>query len=347
MRATIRDVAREAGVSVSTVTYALKKGIATKASHKRVFEAARRLNYVPDATARSLVRGRTNSIGVIMPPVPTVDFTNPYFMQVLSALSSALVKREYWLSLYMPKVIEDAPMRRFLEDAKVDGLIWLVRGIPDGMANVLKSRGLPHVSVEYPGGCSHAGAAGAAVDTVLLDDHAGIASALDHVYGLGHRNVLFLGGYAPDDDGMGRTGACLARASELEGCVVRALNGGYSEKAAFKAVVTLVQDEGLPFSAVVTASDLMALGAMRALASLGISVPGDVSVIGFDDIPAAMESTPPLTTMTQRVEFAVDAACGHLFRCIDDPDSVRDEHPLRERVVPQLVVRESTGAVAR
>ena len=102
MRTTIRDIAKEAGVSISTVSYALAKlrreGVVTKESHKRVQEAVERLNYVPDATARSLVMGKTNSIGIILPPSSTLGFYNPYFMQVLAKLSAILAKEEYWMS---------------------------------------------------------------------------------------------------------------------------------------------------------------------------------------------------------------------------------------------------------
>ena len=113
MKITIRDVAREAGVSISTVSYALNKaGEITKPSHKRVLEAAERLGYVPDPTARSLVMGTTNSIGVVIPPDSTFDLSNPYTLQMLSSLSRLLSDVNYWMSVSIPRSLDEKSIQK-------------------------------------------------------------------------------------------------------------------------------------------------------------------------------------------------------------------------------------------
>lgn len=137
-KVTIRDVAREAGVSVSTVSYVLnRREEPARASHRRVWETAQRLGYVPDAAARSLVSGRKNTLCAVM---------SPSVLAAIPALSAALAARGCWLSLYLRQSGDEAQLARLLMDAKADGVIWISgEGNPlsPALEQILTARALP------------------------------------------------------------------------------------------------------------------------------------------------------------------------------------------------------------
>ena len=137
-KVTIRDVAREAGVSVSTVSYVLnRREEPTRASHRRVLETAQRMGYVPDAAARSLVSGRKNTLCVVLPPEA---------LETVPALSAALAARGCWLSLYLRQSGDEPELSRLLADAKADGVLWVSgtsNPLTPALEQLLTARALP------------------------------------------------------------------------------------------------------------------------------------------------------------------------------------------------------------
>ncbi|MDD3243568.1 MAG: LacI family DNA-binding transcriptional regulator [Eubacteriales bacterium] len=335
MRTTIKDVAREAGVSVSTVTYALKKkGKITKASHKRVWEAVERLNYVPDATARSLVGGKTNSVGIIMPPALGFDFSDPHILSMLAELSKTLSHKGYWMSLYMPERMEDEFMRQFLMDAKIDGLIWMVQRPTDTMVRVLECRNLPSVAITYGKDLQ------LNTSAVVMDDGAGMEKAVDYLYSLGHRRILYI---ARDAEEMRdrRVLAYLQRVKDLGLDYCQMISGHFSEKITLAQLSWFWRVAQERPTAILAGNDIMALAAMKALAQWGIRVPDEVSVMGFDDIPAAAQAMPALTTMAQPVSEMINRACDHIFEAMEQEERTHALLPVEAK----LIVRQSTAAL--
>lgn len=336
MRTTIKDVAREAGVSVSTVTYALKKkGKITKASHKRVWEAVERLNYVPDATARSLVGGKTNSVGIIMPPALGFDFSDPQILQMLAEISSTLSRKGYWMSLYMPEKMEDEFMRQFLLDAKIDGLIWMIHRPSDAMVRVLECRNLPGVAITYGRNLE------LNTSAVVMDDGAGIEKAIDYLYSLGHRKILFIAWDAQRDDR--RLLAYRQRMQELGCDYCQVIGGHYSEQVTVAQMNWFWRVAEERPTAILAANDTMALAAIKALHQWGIRVPDEVSVMGFDNIPAAAQSIPALTTMAQPVSEMISLACDHIFTAMDQEERKKE----LLTVEGKLIIRQSTAPVEK
>ncbi len=137
-KVTIRDVAREAGVSVSTVSYVLnRREEPTRASHRRVWETAQRMGYVPDAAARSLVSGRRNTLCAVLPSAA---------LAAVPALSAALAARSCWLSLYLRQPSDEAALSRLLADAKADGVLWVSGAdnpLSPALEQILTARALP------------------------------------------------------------------------------------------------------------------------------------------------------------------------------------------------------------
>lgn len=333
MRTTIKDVAREAGVSVSTVTYALKKkGKITKASHKRVWEAAERLNYVPDATARSLVGGKTNSIGVIMPPALGFDFSDPQIVSMVAGLSALLSKKGYWMSLYMSGQMDDEFMLQFLMDAKIDGLIWMIMKPTDAMVRVLASRNLPGVAITYGRDLT------LNTSAVVMDDGAAIERAVTYLHSLGHRKILFISRDA-DDARDRRTNAYRQKIADLGLDYCQIISGHYDEQIATAQMDWFWRVASERPTAILAGNDIMAIAAIKVLQQWGVRVPDEVSVMGFDDIPASKNAIPALTTMAQPVSLMVEKACEHIFESIELGKHAVNILP----VEGELIVRQSTG----
>ncbi|HEY5582868.1 MAG TPA: LacI family DNA-binding transcriptional regulator [Ruminiclostridium sp.] len=333
MKITIRDVAREAGVSISTVSYALNKvGELTKPTHKRVLEAAERLGYVPDPTARSLVMGTTNSIGIVIPPNSTFDLDNPYTLQMLSSLSRLLSDINYWMSVSIPQSVEEQSTKHFLVNSKIDGLIWLESPLPKYVSKVMLQRRLPCIDIGYGKNINA---------TILVEDDEGIKQAIDYLYSLGHKRIMFISGYEDEEDNS-RLLAYNERMSELGVSYHQVIVGDFNEKATYNAILDFLSKtkKGSLPTAILAASDLMAIGVLKALDKLSIKVPEEMSVMGFDDIPAASDTYPPLTTMKQPIDFIMRTACEHIFASIKGEDV-----PLNYKIFTKLIVRKSTAYI--
>lgn len=332
----IADVARLAGVSKATASRALTgNGYVSAETRARVQEAARTLDYVASTNAASLVTGRTRNIGVIMPSV-----TRWFLAEVLEGIQDSLLDHGLDLTLYdsrpgtagRARIFDD-----FLARKRFDGLIAVGLEPHDRELSRLQAIGRPMISV-----VGDVGDPG----TISIDDrHAG-RRATEHLIGLGHRDIAFVGGgetephwthwdrrrlegylSAMRDAGL----APLARHIE---CDV-SLPGGYA------AAVDLLGDSQRRPTGLVCACDEVAIGAIIAARRLGIQVPSDLSVIGVDDHEFADVFS--LTTLAQVPRDQGTAAVDLLLRHIADPSE-----PVQSLAVQaRLVVRSSTSAVDR
>ncbi len=339
MRATIRDVAKAAGVSVSTVSYALsRKGTVVKETHKRVLAAAEKLGYVPDAKARSLVHNRTNSIGLILPGSNTgydEDVYDPFYAGVISVFADELAKIGNWCNLCLFSE-NDSALREYLTDAAVDGFIWYaVPGKVNELVNTISvRRGLPRIGVFSL--AAESGMDIADVPRVIINEGKMVAEAAEHLISQGHTRILCISSreWDPRTDDFLHT----LKANGLQYSQV--IYGEYSEARAYEKMTELIKSsEALP-TAVFATSDYMAIGAVRAIRDAGLSVPNDISVVGYDDIILSRSVTPPLTTCRHDTGAIAKATIEYIAKCRDNRET---GEVIRTEVSGKLILRDSVA----
>lgn len=336
-RVTLKDVAREAGLSVTQVSRALNDhddvAEATKAHARRV---AAELDYMPNLAARRLQDPelRTGSIGVFLPS-ETLRFSDPFFGDLLSSMVIAAGQAGYQLQLSTPASGDSglvAPYDEAIRQNRVDGFVLLRTLVDDPRVDFLLEREAPFVAFGRPSDAEGFAAVEASRDA--------FRPAIDHLRELGHQRI-----------------ACLAEppqfaiaAHRLES-FMSALNAdrtlateptvqvaGFHENDGLRATMQLLMGPERP-TAIVALNDLLALGALQAADELGVDVPGDLSVIGFDDIDAARLVTPPLTTIRQSATQVGTALIEELIPVMQE----RTPSHRQRLIQPELVIRSSTG----
>ncbi len=346
MRATIKDVAREAGVSDSTVSYVLqRKGQPRTDVQRRVLEAVARLKYSPSPTARSLVQRRTNAISVVNVHASPDGFHDPHFAEEMSTISEVLGQSGYWLNLFLPGYQDDM-LRTFLRDAEMDGLIWTRQDIPELLPEFMESRGIPYVQIEHNRGNF---APSASAFRIVIDYMGALETAMQYLLSLGHERIALMRFAAPDEEHPRKRSTRFEEAYEqfmqAHGLPYRCiLNGGYTVRggaAAFQEAVRTLPREQWP-TAVVAASDPMAAGVIGAALELGIRVPEQLSVIGFDDSLTRQQMSIRLSSMAYPFHASIEDAVRYLDESIRSGEIAP---PPPKTYAMQLVVRDSTGPV--
>jgi LacI family transcriptional regulator len=325
-RPTIRDVARRAGVSIATVSRALNdKGDVSDETRERVEAAAQALGYAADPAARSLGAHRTHLVGVVVGDnAGHQDLSLMFFGKVLAAASRRLGQSSFEPLLLQPADVE--LHHRF------DAAIVIGVDDDDALIHELAGRGVPLVGVDVH--CA------AETSAFVGSDHAeGVRLALAHLHALGHRRIAHIAGAVNTTAGRIRVDAfrseCEGYGLELPDAYVRAgdftSSSGYRETSALLALPE-------PPTAIVAASDLMALAAMQAIWESGRRPGRDIAVVGFDDLEAAALAHPPLSTIRQDREALGTLAATRALELIERPSAVR-----AETVLPvELVVRASS-----
>lgn len=335
--ATIYEVARLAGVSTATVSRALNRsGYVSEAVRQRVHRAAAELSFVPNRAARSLVNKRTFSLALLIP-----DIVNPFFPALARGAEDAASAAHHNLILCNT----DHQKRResqyvaMLREKRVDGLICAGTTMgPQQLAALLRN-GFPVVAVDRS-------LRGREVDTVVCDNVRGAELAIAHLVAVGHRRIALITGPLAVSTARERLSGA-RRALDEAGLEVAGewiVEGDYQLEGGYRAAKHLFQKVRERSAGAVAplglfaANDLMAAGAIMACREEGLSVPEDVSVIGFDDIALAKALSPPLTTIAQPAyELGRTAAEALLARIADPGRSVKTV-----TLVPALVVRDST-----
>ena len=328
--ATIRDVARQAAVSVASVSRALNgHSNVHPDTRARVVAAAKSLGYVPHAGARSLSMARTNAIGVVLP-----DLHGEFFSEMVRGIDSETGTRGYHLlfaSTHADIDLAGQAMRSLR--GRVDGLIVMAPQLDADDLEAMLPGGIPTILVNAPEGSGHA--------VVGVDNRAGVEAMVAHLLAGGRRALVHVTGPAGNLDARERyEGFVAAMAARAPGAPVRVIEGDFSEAAGERAVARLL-DEGVRFDAILAANDMMALGALQALRAAGIAVPDAVAVAGFDDIPLARFLA--LTTMRVRVADLGARAVSRLFDAFGEAAAPTGF----ERFTPELVVRATTAGDAR
>jgi LacI family transcriptional regulator, repressor for deo operon, udp, cdd, tsx, nupC, and nupG len=329
------EVAQAAGVSAATASRALSgRGHVSPAARQRVSDAAEELGYVVSSAASTLASGRSRSIGVMIP-----DLHRWFFNTVLTGISDTLTRSGYDLTLY--NVTRDVQLRReifraFLRRRRVDGVIVVALELDDWETRQLKELGLPVIVL---GGTLHE------LPSMAIDDHAVTQLATEHLLALGHRNIGYIGGdqafdvdyHVPSRRRQGFTSALQKHGIDADEALVRSADftiaGGHS------AAKQLYGSPRHHMTALVAASDEMAIGALLAAKDLGIAVPQQMSVIGIDG--HELGSLFQLTTVDQQPARQGRIAAEHMLRRVESDDQVTIDLPYT------LVVRGSTAAPAQ
>jgi DNA-binding LacI/PurR family transcriptional regulator len=336
---TIREVARRAGVSIATVSYVLNESAPiSEETRARVLAAAAELGYRPSALARSLRARQSHTIGYSWHHVPR-DHWHPILDPFLYSMAQAAEAEGYHILTFAQPTDGDLwlPYRELMLTGRVDGFILSETNRDDPRVRYLRDHDFPFVAF---------GRANEEWDFpyVDVDNAAGTRMAVEHLVELGHRRIAVIAW--PEDsltgsyrlqgylEGMAAVGLPVDPA-----WIVRTEHSEAAGRQAMRALMALPPDHRP--TAVVTMSDLMAIGAMNALYEACLQPGRDVSVVGFDDVPMAQYLRPPLTTVRQPIAEVGAKVVEMLLRLI------RGE-PLPERRVllpPRLIVRESSGMV--
>ena len=337
-RPTSRDIAHAAGVSQATVSRALRDSpLVRPETRQRILEIARQLNYRVDRSAAGLRTRHSRTIALLLFEDVTTDEShiNPFFLSLLSSITRAAAAREYDVLVSFQQLSRDW-VARYEASNRADGIILLGYGdyLPFEERLLALTEAGAHFVLWGPG------TAPAVDHSVGCDNVGGGREATGHLLGLGRKRIAFLGsasagspefkgryeGYcaALDDAGLDIDAGLVAEADSR-------VESGYS-------AMRELLNRGTGLDAVFAASDLIAIGAINALREAGRSVPQDVSVVGFDDIPSAAYTTPALTTMHQDTLRAGEQLVRQVIA------SIEGESCTSELLKPLLVVRESCGA---
>jgi LacI family transcriptional regulator len=330
--ATIRDVARAAGVSIATVSrvYADSAAVSEESS-RRVLEAGARLDYWPNAAARSLTMSRTGTLGVLLP-----DIHGEFFSEVIRGIDSAAREQRLQVIVSGSHAHADAlvSIGRSLR-GRVDGLIVMAPDEASSLVVGQLDRSFPIVLLNGPAGCDRC-------DTISIANFEGAHTLVRHLLSLGHRRIAIILGPSGNVDAEDRRQGYRAalREAGLEPDPTLEFAGDFSESSGYVAADALLRHPS-SVDAVFATNDCMAIGLLSALQDRGARVPADVALAGFDDIAVARYLNPPLTTVRvdafQLGQRAVSLWLTHRH------DRSPERGPVREVLPVKLVVRGSCG----
>jgi DNA-binding LacI/PurR family transcriptional regulator len=328
-RASIRAVANLAGVSPSTVSRSLiSPELVNAETRRRVLECAERLGYQPNRAAQSLVLGRTRNVGLIVP-----DIANPFFAPFIKGVEAYFRDTEF--AVFLADTDEDTATEVRLAEAMVERVDGLILCAPR-MSGTRLSAVAAKTSVVLAYRTSRA------APSVLLDFQPGLDQAVAHVHALGHRRCAYLSGPANSWSNRQRRkflgAACAERGIELVdlGPYEPRFTGG--SRAADEVVAADV-------TAAFAYNDLVGLGVLSRLTERGVNVPGDLSIVGFDDIPMASMTNPPLTTVAMPVNALSRAAAATVHGRLDPGVPKAPPLPPAAELATRLLIRGTTGPV--
>ncbi len=336
-RVTAQDVAREAGVSPTTVSFVLNnvEGMRiSKDTRDRVLEAAKSLNYHPDSSAQKMARGKTSVIGLVLRQNPEKAYADLFLPDVMHGISSVIRDNGYQMMFIpLPPEEKDKTYSKLINERHVDGLIVsgpteddqdLINAYNDGAKIVLMSK-VPGCNIPY----------------IDIDNLKGAESAVNHLVKLGHKRIAAISNaplnYSSSKERINGYKNVLER-NDLPVDEDLILIGDRTPDSGYAAMQILLKKKPLP-SAVFISSDTVALGAMNALYENNIKVPDDIAIVGFDDIALAQYVIPPLTTVHLPAYSIGLGAASMIIQQLNGDLKESREIILQTR----LIVRESSG----
>ena len=312
MKATIKDVAREAKVSISTVSYAINgKDRISEKTRQHVLRVAKKLNYVANGNAKLLKQKNTRAIGIFFN-----SWFGPIYSEIARGIEKAVHQAGYDLvacSLYGE---ENSTAYKYLRDRMVDGAIILTNSFDDEFLTSMASKDLPLVVLDREIQSPH-------IYSILIDNFGGAFTATKAIVKSGAKDIYFLGGPEDSYDSQKRLDGYIAA---LGFCGVAVnhdfiLECNFTEEGAYRKMSALFDKGQIP-EAIFSANDEMALGVYRAAREHNLSIPKDIKMVGFDNIRESSVSMPPLTTIShQQFEMGISAA-ETLFQALKGNDDI-------------------------
>jgi LacI family transcriptional regulator len=327
---TIREVAESAGVSYATVSHVINNTrVVSQETRERVLAAMAALNYRPNALARSLRQGKTNTIGLVLP-----DSANPFFAEISRSIEDEAFKLGY--SVFLCNTELDTQRELFyvdvLSNKQVDGIIFVAAGDQADSLDLLLHRRMPVVMIDRD-------LPNVEVDAVLTDNQLGGFLATRHLLELGHKRIACIAGpssITPSAERIIGYRRALEEA-DLSYDANLILRGDYHAQSGMEITHFILGMNPRP-TAIFALNDLMALGALRAAAEAGYSIPKDLAVVGYDNLEISRFTNPPLTTIAQpKKEVGAQAV-----NLLVDRISRKGGPPNRLILAPELIIRRST-----
>ncbi len=334
MPLTIEQIAKQAGVSRSTVSRVINnQPNVDPDTRARVLSIAQNLNYQPNMAARGLASGRTHILGLVIPMGVSTLFTDPYFPLLIQGISSACNEHDYSVMLWLAEPeFERRTIRQILRGGLIDGVIVASALMDDTIYEAMRNDGKPFILIgRHP--------TDTGITYVDVDNVNSAREIVAHLLRVGYRRVATITGaknmIATADRLQGYLAALRERGLAADNALIA--SGDFTEAGGYAAMQRLMP---LRPEAVFVASDAMALGTLRAIREAGLRVPDDIAVAGFDDMPFAARTDPPLTTVRQPIQRAGFVAVETLLDLIAHP-----QLPPRRIILPtELVIRSSCGS---
>lgn len=327
----IKDVAQEAGVSTATVSHVINQTkFVTDETRQKVLDAVEKLNFYPNAHARTLASGRSNIIGLLIS-----DISNPFFPELVKSIEAEAFEHGFNIMLFNTNYDADraADYVRRLIELKVAGVALMTAELEPALIDELAKKEVRAVFNDLGIVSEH-------MSNIVLDYSAGIHEAVRHLVSLGHKRIAHIAGSSQIRSGVIRRDAFAEAIKKYlpDAKEVLIFEGDFRFESGRLAATEILNLEQLP-TAIVVANDMMALGAMQELKANGIKIPQDISIVGFDDIAFASMAEPALTTVcSPRVEIgrrAIEA----LVQTIKIPN----QQGIEIKIPTYLIVRDSTA----
>jgi LacI family transcriptional regulator len=332
----LEEIARLSHKSRSTVSRVINNDPhVSDATRAAVMEVVRRVNFHPNAAARSLAAGRTRVLGLVIPTGVSALFTDPYFPLLVQGVAQACNAHDHSVMLWLAEPeYERRTIGQVLHGGLIDGVILasVLTGDPLLQALTGADATVPFVLVGRQPGNDR-------LNYVDVDNINSAREAVTHLLRQGRRRVATITGLLNTNVGVDRRDGYLAalrqRSLPIDPDLI--VESDFTEAGGYGAMQRLLPCRP---DAVFAASDMLAMGALRALREAGRRVPQDVAVVGFDDMPFAERAEPPLTTMRQPVQRTGVVAAETLIDLIDNPEA----QPRRILMPTELIIRDSCGA---
>lgn len=327
---TIVDVARLAGVSPATVSNMLNGRVTPRLeTERRVNEAIRKLKYTTNYVAKSLVTKKTLIISLLI-----TDIGNPFFPQLAQGVENAAKKHGYNVLLCSSDGVYEEECRyiKVLLQRQIDGLIVVPSSREGKSLQPLMAKGVPIVVVDNE-------ITDLFIDCIVIDNYAAAYEATMHLLQQGRRKIVFIKGGSAVRSSYYRLKGYRDALHQFGIPVKPSLivDGEFRMKKAYDAISNLVLNK-VEFDGVFAANDIMAIGAMMALGNLGVKIPEEIAVVGFDDIPLSSIFIPSLTTIRQPVRQMGEIACDRLINLIQGGSVVG-----KTTLQAELVIRQSSS----
>ncbi|MDQ0272373.1 LacI family DNA-binding transcriptional regulator [Cytobacillus purgationiresistens] len=332
--ATLKSVAKEAGVGITTVSRFLNNDSTLMIADKtkvRISNAVTKLNYIPNASARALKAGKTSTFGLIIP-----DFNNPVYSQIITGIEEVLYDRGYHLLVASTR--EGSSKKSYLNlvtEGRVDGLLIASTFLEDNEIEKLELLNVPYVLINR--------LSEKAKNYVVADDEQAAKKAVNFLIENGHKDIVHLSGKLDTDTGYrrlsGYKNALIENTLPINERLI--VETAFTEESGYKKMKEIIQDNNSTFTAVFAANIRVAFGAMVAIRDSGLEIPKEVSMVGFHDIQLSSITYPPLTTVKISLDEMGRKAANMLLQLINKEEGLNKIMILES----ELIIRKSVRSI--